>query len=68
MAGLWVLETILLYRLGWDFCILAVLGRWLLCSCGCMLPQVSLYLSHNDKHAEASSSMSGRSNQHAVVT
>ena len=27
-----VLETILLYRLGWDLCILAVLGRWLLCS------------------------------------
>ena len=24
-----VLETILLYWLGWDFCILAVIGRWL---------------------------------------
>ena len=32
-----VLETILLYRLGWDFCILAVIGRWLLCSGGCLL-------------------------------
>ena len=31
-----VLETILLYRLGWDLCILAVIGRWL-------LTQVSLY-------------------------
>ena len=25
-----VLETILLYRLGWDFCILTVKGRWVL--------------------------------------
>ena len=25
-----VLETLLLYRLGWDLCILAVIGRWLL--------------------------------------
>ena len=25
------------YRLGWDFCILAVIGRWLLCSGGCLL-------------------------------
>ena len=32
-----VLETILLYRLGWDLCILAVIGRWLLCSGGCLL-------------------------------
>ena len=39
-----VLETILLYRLGWDICILAVLGRWLLCSSGCLvLTQVTLY-------------------------
>ena len=30
-----VLETILLYRLGWDLCILAVIGRWVLCSGGC---------------------------------
>ena len=29
--------SILLYRLGWDFCILAVIGRWLLCSGGCLL-------------------------------
>ena len=27
-----VLETI-----GWDFCILAVIGRWLPCSGGCLL-------------------------------
>ena len=32
-----VLETILLYKLGWDLCILAVIGRWLLCSGGCLL-------------------------------
>ena len=32
-----VLETILLYRLGWDLCILAVIGRCLLCSGGCLL-------------------------------
>ena len=32
-----VLETILLYRLGWDPCILAVIERWLLCSGGCLL-------------------------------
>ena len=27
------------YRLGWDFCILAVhvIGRWVLCSGGCLL-------------------------------
>ena len=32
-----VRETILLYRFGWDPCILAVIGRWLLCSGGCLL-------------------------------
>ena len=31
------METILLYRLGWDPCILAVIGRWLLCSGGYLL-------------------------------
>ena len=25
------------HRLGWDLCILAVLGRWLLCSGDCLL-------------------------------
>ena len=28
--------TILLNRIGWESCILAVLGRWLLCSGGCL--------------------------------
>ena len=37
MGNRWVLETILLYRLGWDLYILAVIGRWLLCSGGCLL-------------------------------
>ena len=32
-----ILETILLYWLGWDLCILAVIGRWLFCSGGCSL-------------------------------
>ena len=32
-----VLRTILLYRLGWDRCILVAIGRWLLCSGGCLL-------------------------------
>ena len=36
IMGYW---TILLYRLGWDPCILAVIGswRWLLCSGGSLL-------------------------------
>ena len=34
VAGLW---GVLLNRLGWDLCILAVIGRWLLCSGGCLL-------------------------------
>ena len=34
-AGLWGTGDYTLYRLGWDVCILAVIGRWLLCSGGC---------------------------------
>ena len=34
MAGLWGAGD---YTFCWDFCILAVIGRWLLCSGGCLL-------------------------------
>ena len=29
VAGLWGAGDYTLYRLGWDLCILAVIGRWL---------------------------------------
>ena len=37
LAGLWGVGDYTLYRLGWDLCILAGIGRWVVCSGGCFL-------------------------------